>query len=243
VTVRTRGRRGPFWTLITPDNHYASRLPGLSGAVLVKLVTPRFAGARFGQYLVDLEEGGGIDACGGDREHFVYVLEGAVDLCGAASTTLPVGGYAYRPPGGSFGFRSPHGARLIWVQRHHEPWGDLPAPGPVTGHRDDAPFEALAVPGLTRRELLAADDPSFDFNMSLLRFGPGAALDRVEIHDEEHGLYMTAGAGVYLLDRERHDVREHDFIHMAPYCPQSFVASAEGAAEYLLYKDVFRTGF
>ena len=33
-----------------------------------------------------------------------------------------------------------------------------------------------------------------------------------------------------------------DFIYMAPYCPQSFVAGDE-PAEYLLYKDVWRDGF
>jgi (S)-ureidoglycine aminohydrolase len=33
-----------------------------------------------------------------------------------------------------------------------------------------------------------------------------------------------------------------DFIYMAPYCPQSFVAGDE-PSEYLLYKDVWRDGF
>jgi hypothetical protein len=37
----------------------------------------------------------------------------------------------------------------------------------------------------------------YDFNVSLLAFDPGAGLDKVEIHDEEHGLYMTAGTGIY----------------------------------------------
>jgi (S)-ureidoglycine aminohydrolase len=30
---------------------------------------------------------------------------------------------------------------------------------------------------------------------------------------------------------------------MAPYCPQGFTASADGPAEYLLYKDTWRDGF
>jgi (S)-ureidoglycine aminohydrolase len=38
-------------------------------------------------------------------------------------------------------------------------------------------------------------------------------------------------------------VEEHDFIYMAPYCPQSFTADDESPAEYLLYKDVYRDGF
>ena len=39
------------------------------------------------------------------------------------------------------------------------------------------------------------------------------------------------------------EVERDDFIYMAPYCPQSFVASGTEPAEYLLYKDVYRDGF
>ena len=78
--------------------------------------------------------------------------------------------------------------------------------------------------------------------MSLLAFDAGVGLDKVEIHDEEHGLYMTAGGGTYLLEEREVEVRAGDFIYMAPYCPQSFVAGDE-PSEYLLYKDVWRDGF
>jgi (S)-ureidoglycine aminohydrolase len=54
---------------------------------------------------------------------------------------------------------------------------------------------------------------------------------------------MTAGAGEYHLDGDLHLVEQHDFIYMAPYCPQGFTASADGPAEYLLYKDTWRDGF
>jgi (S)-ureidoglycine aminohydrolase len=85
-------------------------------------------------------------------------------------------------------------------------------------------------------------DPAFDFNISLLRFEPNVGLHQIEIHDEEHGLYMTAGSGTYGLDGELHEVQLGDFIYMAPYCPQWFGSGANGG-EYLLYKDVYRTGF
>jgi len=65
----------------------------------------------------------------------------------------------------------------------------------------------------------------------------------VEIHEEEHGLYMTSGSGTYLLEDQEHHIERDDFIHMAPYCPQSFRADSSEGAEYLLYKDVFRDGF
>jgi len=99
------------------------------------------------------------------------------------------------------------------------------------------------VPGFRRRELLDPTNPRYDFNISLLAFDPGVGLDKVEIHDEEHGLYMTAGAGIYHLDGADHEVGEDDFIYMAPYCPQHFEPSGSADAQYLLYKDVFRDGF
>jgi len=245
VTGGGRGRRGHCWTLLTPDNRYPSHLPGLWGGELFKLVTPRLPGAQFAESVVELQTGGTLESSRAELEHFLYVLEGEVALTGEATLALEAGGYAYQPPGAGLGFRAvgEGGARALWLQRRYEPSGELPAPAPDSGHRDDGPFAALEVPGLTRRELLAADDPSLDFTMSLLRFAPGAALDRIEIHDEEHGLYMTTGAGVYELDGERHAVHADDFIYMAPYCPQHFQASEHAMAEYLLYKDVHRDGF
>lgn len=239
-----RGRRGHCWTLLTPANRYPSQLPGLRDGTLHKLVTPRLPGARFAQSLLVLQPGGTLEPCLADREHFVYVLDGEVALT-RAGPDLRSGGYAYRPPGCALGLRTTggRGARILWLQRRYESWAELPAPQPVSGHRDDEQFAALDVPGLSRRELLDADEPAYDFTMSLLRFAPGAALDQVEIHDEEHGLYMTAGSGVYELAGERHAVRTDDFIYMAPYCPQWFQASSTGGAEYLLYKDVYRDGF
>jgi (S)-ureidoglycine aminohydrolase len=55
----SRGRRGAAFTILTPANRYASRLPNLRGALLYKLVTPRLTPARFGEYVIALEPGGG----------------------------------------------------------------------------------------------------------------------------------------------------------------------------------------
>jgi glyoxylate utilization-related uncharacterized protein len=54
---------------------------------------------------------------------------------------------------------------------------------------------------------------------------------------------LDAGGGTYVLGDAEHEVRAEDFIYMAPYCPQGFTASADGPAEYLLYKDPWRDGF
>jgi (S)-ureidoglycine aminohydrolase len=244
---RSRGRRGVSFTILTPANRYASRLPNLRDALLFKLVTPRLAPARFGQYLVALDAGGGTSTpVESGFEDFLYVLDGEVALhADGLDAELRPGSWCYLPPAASFELAGgDRPAEVLWLKRRLDPWPGLAPPDARAGHRDDEPFdENTGVPGFRRRELLDPSDPRHDFNMSLLAFDPGVGLDKVEIHDEEHGLYMTAGGGLYHLDGEQHEVRRDDFIYMAPYCPQSFVATGPDPAEYLLYKDVYRDGF
>jgi (S)-ureidoglycine aminohydrolase len=239
----TRGFRDPSYTLLTPSNRYASRLAGLRATSVVKLVTPRVGQARFGQYLLDIADGGGtVEPIEGGFEHFLFGLDGEVTLgAGGGEHALGAGAFAYVPD--DLTLELSGAGQLLWLKRRYEPVGDGPSPALRAGHRDDVEPSPTPVPGLTRVELLDPEDEAFDFNMSLLRFAPGVALDRVEIHDEEHGLFMTAGAGLYLLGSRHHEVQAGDFIYMAPYCPQSFVASGTEPAEYLLYKDVWRDGF
>jgi (S)-ureidoglycine aminohydrolase len=240
--MRTRGARGRAYTLLTPDNHYASRLPNLPGAQVFKLVTPRLAPARLGQYLLVL-----VEATVGEVppgfENFFFGLAGRVRLrCDAGETTLGARSYAYVPASSGMTLECDGPSRLLWIKRRHEPWPGLSEPSAVWGRVADVDAEATTTPGLHRRELLDPADPARDFTMSLMEFQPRAELGFVEIHDEEHGLYMTAGGGSYVLDGDEHSVMQDDFIYMAPYCPQWFSAGEDGA-EYLLYKDVYRDGF
>jgi (S)-ureidoglycine aminohydrolase len=234
------------FTILRPENRYASRLPNLRGALVYKLVTPRMTPARFGEYVLALEPGGGTSApVAAGFEDFLYLLDGDVTIrAEGVEPAMRPGSWRYLPPELSFELDCGEGAsELLWVKRRLEEWPGLGAPEARAGHRDDEPFEDTDVPGLRRRELLDPLDPRHDFNMSLLAFDAGVGLAQIEIHDEEHGLYMTAGGGRYHLAGTEHEVRRHDFIYMAPYCPQSFTAGSEGPAEYLLYKDVYRDGF
>jgi (S)-ureidoglycine aminohydrolase len=241
----SRGVRGLSFTLVTPANHYPSRLARFGDAPVVKLVTPRMAPSRIGQYLVSLPAGAGTARPVQEGfETFLYALEGeATVLTGGDALALHAGGFAYLPGDDVYEIAAgDRPARLLIVKRRYEPLPHVAAPRALSGHRDDEPFQNTDVPGFRRRELLPTSDPAFDFNMSLLAFDAGVGLDKVEIHDEEHGLYMTAGGGTYLLEDRSFEVQAGDFIYMAPYCPQSFVAGAE-PSEYLLYKDVWRAGF
>lgn len=237
--VGGRGHRGRSYTLITPENQYVSRLPSLPDARFVKLVTPRLAPARFGQYLIDAAPQGSTLPLDTELEHFVYGLAGAGSVGGFE---LADEGFAYLPPGSDAVVELDPGARVLHLTRSYEPWPGLLAPAACGGHARAITAGATVVDGLWRRELLDPLSPAFDFNVSLMSFDAGVGLHQIEIHDEEHGLYMTAGGGDYLLDTETHPVQAGDFIYMAPYCPQWFRAGERGG-EYLLYKDVYRTGF
>lgn len=242
----SRGALGRGYTVVTPANHYPSRLPELGDQPVVKLVTPRLAPSRIGEYLVSLAAGGGtVRRVEAGYERFFYGLDGAAVLLAEGAThPLGAGAFAYLPASSAYDLRAgPEPARILVVQRRYQPHAGSAAPGALAGHRDDGPFAATAVPGFTRRELLPVADPAWDFAMSLLRFAPGVGLDKIEIHDEEHGLYLTEGGGTYVLGADEHEVRAGDFIYLAPYCPQGFTASTAGPAEYLLYKDVWRDGF
>jgi (S)-ureidoglycine aminohydrolase len=240
----SRGVRGASYTLVTPANHYPSRLPELGDAPVVKLVTPRLAPARIGEYLLALPAGGGTTRpVAPGFETFLYGLEGdASATVDGTPLSLRAGAFAYLPSTATYELRGGP-ARLLMVKRRYEPAPGHAEPGPISGHRDDEPFADTPVPGFRRRELLPTTDPAFDFAMSLLAFDAGVGLDNIEVHDEEHGLYMTAGAGLYFLDGALHEVEAGDFIYMAPYCPQGFTATGREPAEYLLYKDTWRDGF
>jgi (S)-ureidoglycine aminohydrolase len=238
-----RGRHRPAFTLLTPANRYISRLPTLPDVCYFKLVTPRREPARFAEYLLQIPASGARSMLGPQYEHFLFGLGGeAAVVSGSDVLRLDEGGFVYVPPSVRFDLRAQGAGTVLWIKRIYQRWPSLGPPDPVSGHVADLAATSAGVPGLTRRELLDPDNATFDFNMSLMTFDPGARLPQVEIHDEEHGLYMTAGSGVYHLDGEQHDVQAGDFIYMAPYCPQGFKAGHDGAS-YLLYKDVYRDGF
>ncbi len=236
-----RGHRGKDYLLLTPANRYASQVSWLPEALVYKLVSPRLEPAAFSQQLICLDHTPRAPAVlPSSCEQFIYLLSGELQVSvDGAPRDLSAGSYEYCPAGSELTLVDATAARLIRLHRVWTPLAGGGQPGPQRGHRDQCEASETGVPGLVRLELLPTDDPSLDFTMSIMRFAPGAALDQVEIHDEEHGLYMLGGGGQYLLGSDWHAVSAEDFIYMAPYCPQTFVAGADGG-EYLLYKDIYR---
>jgi (S)-ureidoglycine aminohydrolase len=245
-TSTSRGGSEGTHYVLTPANHMPSRLPGLRSTIVRKLATPRNARARFGFYRLEIEPGGGTDApIGAGFEGFLYVVDGSITVTigDADKGVVGGGGYVYVPGGESFTLDTDHAATVLWIKRRYEPLVGVDAPATVWGSFATATRTPGSVPGIWRTEAYDPLDPAFDFAMSILYLDPGAVFPRVEIHDEEHGLYMTSGQGLYYLGEQYHEVATGDFIYMAPYCPQYFVPTGGEQAAYLLYKDVNRDGF
>ena len=115
--------------------------------------------ARFGQYLVRFEPGGGTrEPLAGDREHFLYVLEGGRS---GRDRRLEEGGYAYLPPDESRSISARRTARSSSgsIARTSPPRAS-PSRPPCSGNREDEPFAETATPGVRRRELLPVDEPA-----------------------------------------------------------------------------------
>ena len=136
----SRGVRGLSFTLVTPANHYPSRLAPFGDAPVVKLVTPRMAPSRIGEYLVSLPAGAGTARpVEPGFETFLYALEGeATVLAAGEALALHAGAFVYLPPQDAYDVAAgDHPARLLIVKRRYEPFPGIEAPQALCGHRDD----------------------------------------------------------------------------------------------------------
>jgi (S)-ureidoglycine aminohydrolase len=237
-TTRTRLRRDH--ALVAPESFVRSALPGWEKTLGIILIAPAL-GARFVQYLAEMELGGLSGPPAEGVQRVVFVVEGEVELTTepGVEQRLGVGGYAYLPPGNN-PIRATCPTRLNVFEKRYVPSPGVEVPRLVVGSESEiegVPF--LGDPG-ARLQTLLPNIPAFDLAVNLFTYDPGATLPMVESHLMEHGLLMLSGQGVYRLSEKWYPVREGDVIWMAPYCPQWFVAMGKTPARYLYYKDVNR---
>lgn len=242
----SRGRVGNRYYLMTPDTMVDNTLPGLPAYSAVVLSAPQGSPARFGQYLLTLPAGTASTLPqGAGFENFLFVLEGKVAVASpeeGIEWRLGGGDYLFLPEGHGFSLAATTAARMLWVKKRYAAVEGVESPTVVTGRLADvAGTEDESIDG-SWAQLLPGDE-RFDLAMNIMRFKGGARFRMVEIHHQEHGLYLLEGGGVYHLDGDHVDVQQGDFIYMAPYCTQAFTATGPGASAYLLYKDVNRDGF
>ncbi|NLH00004.1 MAG: hypothetical protein GX491_21815 [Chloroflexi bacterium] len=242
VTTRCRAISKPgIYTILPGDNRVFSKLPGFEGVQAQVLATPQ-VGARFVEHELFFETGGKtVRPIDEDFEHFLYVQQGSIglDLCGKKHKLIE-GGFSWLPPHMPFELANPDGdlARVIWIRRRYVESPDASMPSPIVAHESDVP--AKPTDTYMEQHLTPYEDPAFDMGINLQVFDPGVYFSFVESHIMEHGLYMTKGRGLYWLNRDFIEVKENDFIYMAPFCPQFFYSTGWTKSAYLLYKDVNR---
>lgn len=242
VVKRCRAITKPgSYSILPRTNRVLSTLPGFNGVSSQVMATPQI-GARFVEHELLVQPGGGTSKeIEEEWEQFLYVLEGEIAFAFQGNTTsFEKGGYAWLPPHSTYSFKN-HGGevtRLIWLRRKYIPVEGLKIPAPILAHEQDV--KAFPEDTYMEQHLIPYEDPAFDMAFNLLNFDPGVYFGFVESHIMEHGLYMLAGCGLYWLNGDYHEVRQDDFIYMAPYCPQFFYATGWELSRYLIYKDVNR---
>ena len=227
------------YLLHTPDAWVRTPLAEVSRGVVIIHCSPRL-GAGFLQYTVELEASGVLGACTASErvQRFLWVLAGEVEVeDGERVHRLGAGHYGYLPDDFAGDVVAITPARLSVIEKKYEPLGGVAAPSAMFGVETEVPPVALGGDDKLMVRSLLPPDFSFDFAVNTMTYAPGAALAQVEIHVMEHGLVMLEGEGTYRLGDEGYGVEAGDFIWMAPYCPQWFIAEGVVPAKYLIYKD------
>lgn len=237
MNIRSVVRRS--YALIDSEGHVESYLPVWGRARCVVLISPRM-GARFVQLLVEISAREVAEGTSGERELFIFVLEGGMEAnVGGEVAILTRGGYFYVPPKEGYRIKAQEGGvRLLVFERVYVPFE---GPPPTVFGREEV---VDGVPFMGDEDailkILLPEKPVFDMAVNIFTFQPGATLPFMEVHVMEHGLLMLQGQGIYRLADSWHPVQRGDAIWMAPHCPQWFVATGKEPAKYIYYKDVNR---
>ncbi len=227
----------------------ASLFPGWEGARGWVLARPLTGFAEtFSEILMELSPGGGSDRPEEDEsaQSALYVTTGAGRLTiGEVSHRLAPGHFAWIAPGSAWRIRAAEAAaplRFLWIRKRWRPAPGLEPPASFVLHESAVPPASMPGTGgrwMTRRFIEPAD-LAHDMHVNIVEFAPGTAIPFPETHVMEHGLFILEGQGLYLLNRDRVEVKAGDFLWLRAFCPQACVAMAPGPFRYLLYKDVNR---
>ncbi len=231
--------------LLSPTGHVVSPLTGWTQTDGIILISPRM-GARFVQYLADMQPGGAFSSFASAPlpgvQRFLFVQSGSVTLnVDDQAHELSTGGYAYLPADTAHKIEASAVSRLVVFEKRYQPLLNQDAAlAPIIGGEQEVVGEPFLGDEAAVLQTLLPIEPAFDMAVNLFTFAPGAALPFVEVHVMEHGLIFLEGQGIYRLADAWYPVQQDDVIWMAPYCPQWFAAIGKTQARYLYYKDIHR---
>ncbi len=223
----------PDFTLLVPEGLVETKIPGYKESTIKVLAAPP-ASSTFVEYLVEMKsEGESSIHVEKDIEYAMYVLSGeGILFRGEEKFEIAKDGFAYLPPGTSFGTKSLSPLfKYLLVKKRYAPLG-LEMPPPIVSTLQDTPYFRKG-PDSAKKQLIPIEKPVYDMSMDVLSFGKGATVSRIETHVEEHGMYFLEGEGIYLLGDVWNQVKADDFIWLRSFTPQWFVCHVP--ASYLLY--------
>ncbi len=236
-------RPGQF-LILPPENRCSSPHPNLKDTDEEVFVTHKL-GAGYVMSELSIHPGGGtIQPFNSRLEHFLFILDGKLQLqVDGSPRELVEGSYAWLPPRRAFEIHAAgnEDCKLVWFRRDYQPLGGVAVPEPVFGNEKDVP----AIPEVDinpEKQLIPYTNPGIDMAFNLIVVRPGGYYGLVETHAWEHAMFMLEGEGILVLNGEYRHVREGDFIHIAPYCPEWFSALGmeEAPVRFLLYWDCNR---
>jgi len=219
-----------------------SYVPNLKNTKVQFLVTPDL-GAGFTVCELFIGPDGGTEKPNTDEfEHFLFVLEGELDLnFNDKMHNMVNGGYVWLPPKTQFTFKNitKSTTRAVWWRRSYKVVEGLNVPEPIVKNGKDVPAVAEDT-NMAQYLIPFEENRAFDMGISLLNFAPSVCFSRAEAHVFEHGIYFLQGRGTFWINGESFEVREGDFVYIAPFIPHLVCCFGEDTLRYLLYKDVNR---
>lgn len=233
-----------LWAVIPKEGLVNNVIPGIEGCKVSIVASPKM-GAGFVQYILEAEKGGGTTGLFGtekNTEVFIYIVSGEADIVLKEETfSMTGGGYAYAPAGTGIGFQVKSSKSTILLYKQvYIPYGDT-MPHAVTGNAEEIPYRIYDdMNNVHIKDLLPADDRSFDMNMHILSFEPGGCHPFVETHVQEHGAYILNGEGMYLMDDTWLGIKKEDFMWFGAYCPQCAYGVGTEPFTYIYSKDCNR---
>lgn len=228
--------------VIAPDSYVTSPLFCWQKTLGVILISPAMGsaatrGPRFAQYLAMMTNESRTTGASAGVQRFLYLLDGTVIL---NEKMLGKESFAYLPADSTYELSCPGQAKVLVFEKQYVPLEGTPRPTLRTGTLADTTAAPFLGDEDARLACLLPEEPSFDMAVNVFTYQSGAVLPFVETHIMEHGLYMSAGQGVYRLNQSWYPVAQGDSIWMAAYCPQWFVAMGKTPAQYVYYKDIHR---
>ncbi|RGY97506.1 (S)-ureidoglycine aminohydrolase [Clostridium sp. AM58-1XD] len=245
LTTRAKVKKGSY-ALVPPVGPVTNMIPEMENCQ-VYILAARELGADFIQYYVQAEPGCGTNRIfAGEKgiEAFVFVLEGTcVMKCCGQSFQAAGHSFLSSPPGAGIEFVNDgdHPVKLLIQTRRYIPLEGTPVPSVLFGNADDV--EAVMCDGKDDnviRELIP-QDLSYDIQMSVITFYPGASHTFLECHFQEHGLYCLEGAASYMMSDTWTMIKKDDFLWIGAFVPHGCYCAGNHAFSYLYSKVVNRT--